>query len=435
MKINIAGIALIGLFQTAQTVVPRLAAAQIVQEGAGAEGTPIRRITLDEALGLLSSNLKLRIAHLAAAEAEALARQSSAYPNPAFTASHETLNATGPHQSESYITLSQRVEWPGARSARRTAARERAAVAGLRVAADSAMLAFRVKSAYVRAARSERQAYTRERVVEVFRRADESMVARYEEGDVSLYDLRRIGVERVRYEASLVDALLELDETRRELAFLVAPESSDLRLAPAEPLVGLPPLTGREDLSALALSRRPEVAASEAEVRSREAQLRGLRALRVPELTASGGFKRQSDGLRGLFVGMSVPLPLWNRSSGLIQAAGEWVTAEETRLALTQREVEDDVRRALAEYRSQRRHAALLTDASGGGQADLLSIAQVAYDTGEMELVGLLDAAEALSAAEIAVERIQSELWISYYDLERAIGGFGDLVRQAEGEE
>ena len=117
------------------------------------------------------------------------------------------------------------------------------------------------------------------------------------------------------------------------------------------------------------------------------------------------------------------------------QAAGERVTGEETRLALAQGEVEDDVRRALAAYRSQLRRAALLTDASGGGRADLLSIAEVAYDTGEMESIGRLDAWEALSAAEIAVARIQSELWINFYDLERAIGGFGDLVRQAEDEE
>ena len=435
MKINIAGIALIGLLQTAQMVVPQVATPQIVQGGVGAERTPIRRITLDEALGLLASNLELRITHRAAAEAEALARQSSAYPNPTFTASHETLNATGSRLSESYFTLSQRVEWPGARDARRTAARERAAVARFRVAADSTMLAFRVKSAYVRAARAERQAHTLERVVEVFRRAEESMAARYEEGDVSLYDLRRIGVERVRYEASLADALLELGTMQRELALLVAPESSDLRLAPAEPPVGIPPSADRGDLSALALARRPEIATSQADVRSFEAQLRGLRALRLPGLTASGGFKRQSDGFRGLFLGMSVPLPLWNRSSGLIQAAGERVTAEETRLALTQREVEEDVRRAAAEYRSQLRRAEFLPDVGGGGQPDLLSIAQVAYDTGEMELIGLLDAAEALSAAEIAVARIESELWISYYDLERAVGGFGDLVRQAEDEE
>ena len=69
-----------------------------------------------------------------------------------------------------------------------------------------------------------------------------------------------------------------------------------------------------------------------------------------------------------------------------------------------------------------------MSDEGGPPTTDLLTIAQVAYDAGEMELIELLDAAEAFSDAESAVVRIQSDLWIRYYDLERAIGGFGNLT-------
>jgi outer membrane protein TolC len=41
-----------------------------------------------------------------------------------------------------------------------------------------------------------------------------------------------------------------------------------------------------------------------------------------------------------------------------------------------------------------------------------------------MELIDLLDAAEALSDAQIAETRLRADLWTSYYDLERAVGGF-----------
>ena len=431
MKARLAGTALIGLLQAVHLGVPAPAAARTVQDAA-LEGPPVRRITLDEALGLLGANLEFRIAHRVAAEAEALVLASGAYPNPTVSATHETLEAVGLRQSESYFTLSQRVEWPSLREARRTAASGRAAAARFRVAADSAALAFRVKSAYVHAALAEREARTLERVVEVFRRAGSSMEARFAEGDASLYDTRRVEVERVRYEAALADALLELGATQRELALLVAPGTDDLRLAPAEPPVGMPPAVDPGDLAGPALARRAEVAASESEVRALEAELRRSRALRLPELAASGGYKRQSDGFGGVFLGMSLPLPLWNRSAGEIQAAAERVTAEETRLALTRREVEEDVRAALAEYRSHLRRAALLTPPGTGGQADLLSIAEVAYETGGMDLAGLLDAAEALSGAEAAVARMEAELWIGYYNLERAVGGFGGPVQEAE---
>ena len=55
---------------------------------------------------------------------------------------------------------------------------------------------------------------------------------------------------------------------------------------------------------------------------------------------------------------------------------------------------------------------------------DLLQIAQVAYDAGEMDLVQLLDAAEALWDARTAEARLKADLWTAYYDLERAVGGF-----------
>ena len=432
MKARLAGTALIGLLQAVHLGVPAPAAARTVQDAA-LEGPPVRRITLDEALGLLGANLEFRIAHRVAAEAEALVLASGAYPNPTVSATHETLEAVGLRQSESYFTLSQRVEWPSLREARRTAASGRAAAARFRVAADSAALAFRVKSAYVRAALAEREARTLERVVEVFRRAGSSMEARFAEGDASLYDTRRVEVERVRYEAALADALLELGATQRELALLVAPGTDDLRLAPAEPPVGMPPAVDPGDLAGPALARRAEVAASESEVRALEAELRRSRALRLPELTASGGYKRQSDGFGGLFLGDvgSAPAlePLRGGDPGRRRAghgggdtAGADAEGGRGGCARRPRRV------PLPPPARRSPHAAGCT----GGQADLLSIAEVAYETGEMDLAGLLDAAEALSGAEAAVARMEAELWIGYYNLERAVGGFGGPVQEAE---
>ena len=433
MKTNINAATLVAaMFQVALISLPGSGVAQASAGGALVEESQLRRVTLDEALGLLGSNLELRMARLTAAGAEAMALQSSAYPNPTFTVSHEALDESGLDVSESYFTLSQRLEWPGTRSARQSVATENALAARIRVAADSAVLAFRVKRVYVEAARAETHTEILERVTIVFRQAVESARERYEEGDVSLYDLRRIEVERVRYEASLADAFLALNLARRELALLVAPGTGDLQFAPSDAPAGMPPRIDLDQLQALVLSQRPEIAALEADMRSAQAELRGLRAQRVPDLTATGGFKRQSDGFSGLFLGMSLPIPLWNRSAGTIEAAGARVTGEEALLAFTRTRVAEDARSALDAYRSQLRRAELLSDEGEPLTVDLLDVAQVAYDAGEMELIGLLDAAEALRDAETAAVRIQSEVWISYYDLERAVGGFGDLTGQGE---
>ncbi len=59
-----------------------------------------------------------------------------------------------------------------------------------------------------------------------------------------------------------------------------------------------------------------------------------------------------------------------------------------------------------------------------GDPDDLLDMALVAYAEGEMELVELLDAADALHEARTAELSLRAAFWTAYFDLERALGGF-----------
>lgn len=393
---------------------------------AGQVPAPVTRaITLDEALDLFArNNLELRLARADAVEATALARQAAAYPNPSVTGTHEPLSDGELSYSETYLNLSQRLEWPRTRSARQDAAHRAADAARARLAADSARLAFEVKAAYAAAVRAGRAEEVLTRVTEVFRTGERSAQERYEEGDISLYDRRRMRVERARYETRLAEAGLETATARRHLALLIAPEGDVVAYAPADALTALPPVVMAERAFATALDRRRELTAAQAAVASARADATVARAERIPDVTATAGYKRQSDGLTGAFLGLSLPVPLWDRRGGAVHAAEARLRAADSRAALTRRQVENDVRRALEGYRSLTRRAELLAEPVMQEAGDLLEIARVAYAEGEMELLDLLDAAEALMEARLADARLRAELWTSYYDLERAVGGF-----------
>jgi cobalt-zinc-cadmium efflux system outer membrane protein len=176
------------------------------------------------------------------------------------------------------------------------------------------------------------------------------------------------------------------------------------------------------------------MAAARADVQAHQAQARFARAERIPSVTATGGIKRQSDGLHGAFIGLSVPFPIFDRNGGAVDAADAVVRGSQERLALTRRELQNDVLRATDAYAALRRRAALLTDDAIGDAADLLEIALVAYDAGDMELVELLDAAEALHQARTAEARLLAQLWIAHFDLERAVGGFEDAPSTEDGQ-
>jgi outer membrane protein, heavy metal efflux system len=392
-----------------------------------------RTVTLDEALDLFTANsLGLRLARTEAAEAAALARQAAAYPNPTVMGSHEPLSDGDLRYSESYLNLSQRLEWPGTRSARQDAASRAAAAATARLAADSARLVFEVRRAYIDATRAEGTERLLARVAEVFLEGDRSAEERHAAGDISLYDRRRIRVERARYETHLAEAALEATAARRYLATLVDPTGRDLELAPAEPLTGVPPAIAAERALELALTRRGEVRAAGAALESARAAASVERRERIPDLTATGGYKTQSDGLTGAFLGLSLPLPLWDRRGGAVEAAEARVAAAEYRLALARRQVENDVRHALDAYASLARRAELVGSWATDEVTDLLEIARVAYLEGEMELIELLDAAEALREAQAAEARLRADLWTGYFDVERAVGGLEGLMNETE---
>jgi cobalt-zinc-cadmium efflux system outer membrane protein len=67
------------------------------------------------------------------------------------------------------------------------------------------------------------------------------------------------------------------------------------------------------------------------------------------------------------------------------------------------------------------------------GSDDILRIARVSYSEGEMTLLELLDAAGAFRDAKLALIRLRSRYWTTYFDLERAMGG-PPVAREAERE-
>ena len=59
-----------------------------------------------------------------------------------------------------------------------------------------------------------------------------------------------------------------------------------------------------------------------------------------------------------------------------------------------------------------------------GGAEELLSIARLSYDEGEVGIVELLDATRAFVEARLLFRQVQADTWIAFFELEAAVGGF-----------
>jgi cobalt-zinc-cadmium efflux system outer membrane protein len=301
------------------------------------------------------------------------------------------------------------------------AALERAAAARAQAATDSARLALQVTQAYVKAATAKTRLRRLRQVTRVFRRADSSMAERETGGDASGYAVRRVRLERARYEQRLAAARLDVDSAQRQLALLILPSSAPAVAAASLPTSIPPPVSERKALRT-AQRQRPELRRRRSEVDARKAARRAARREAWPDPSLTAGYKRQSDGFEGVFLGVGIPLPLFDRNRGAAEAESARLETARTQKTLARREIRNEVRRAHDAYASARRQFQLVGGDLLTGGDDLLRIAQTSYGEGEMSLVELLDAASAYRDARLKTIDLRKALWTRYFMLLRAMG-------------
>lgn len=378
---------------TGQLRAALLAGALIATSGA-AWAEPV---TLPDALAQAAGNSpRLAQARAQAEAAEARARQAGASPNPEISLQIENFAGTGPYRNvrsaETTLALSQRLELGGKRGAR---------VAVASAERDAALLAY--KRAEVDLARDIRIAYAELRAAEDRAVLARDNVAQAEELARSARLFVEVGrdppLRKLRADALLAEAKAEQARTfgelltaRRALADLIGssdPEMSAVGFDDDAAPSLLPPATPTLDEQLAAVERD-----------AARARILVAKANAVPDLTASAGVRRISDGRETAFVaGIALPLPIRDRNRGNIAAAGSDSLAAESALA----QVRLDANRAQHDARmllgaANERVAAL----SGLGliQAEeALRLARIGYSAGKFSLLELIDAQAALNAA------------------------------------
>ena len=390
--------------------------------GSSAGQEPVRRVSMAEALRLFGENsLVLRIARAEELAIRGDARQASAYFNPALNVVREDLGSGSADYSETVVGLAQQLEWPGRTAARKRAADRRADAASASFRADSIRLAFDVRRAWIDAWAAETSAEALRRAATLVAAAVEAAERRLEEGDISGYEVRRLRLERVRVESEVAAAELEVAETRRTLATFLLPEPDASEIAASGGPEGELPAIGRE--AALeTIADRPDLKAASLalEAARAAASVAGTDWVPSPKLTV--GYKDQSDGLSGAALGLSLPLPLFDRGGGAARRERARAAGAAATLALRRRHARNDAITTADRYASRRDRLSLVGEALPADAEALLEAARTAYEEGEMSLLALLDAVRAFREAHLSAIELRADAWIAYYDLLRAMG-------------
>ncbi|HVS63428.1 MAG TPA: TolC family protein [Thermoanaerobaculia bacterium] len=282
-------------------------------------------------------------------------------------------------------------------------------------------------------------------VQEEILRTDRATLERYEELARARY-ASGVGLQQavVKLQAEITridERLVEVGARRRSMSARLAA----LRGGGEHEPVPLPPLELREaqrlpsltELTAAALVGRPEVALTRALIDAAEAAVELARKEYRPDLTLGVAYTAVSgrDDAAGrlnppegngddiLGVSVSVPLPVWRRrlESGVETAAAQR-SAVERGLEVLAVAYERDLGDLLARLEGVERQLELIEDLLIVQAEESLRSAEVAYASGSVGALDLLDAERTLLNARISAARLRADLLVTLARIEGAVG-------------
>jgi cobalt-zinc-cadmium efflux system outer membrane protein len=391
------------------------------------------RLTLDDALRIAEARNPLVVVaqqEIAASKADVTA--ASKRPNPGFSFNPEGLFARQ-DILETSVAVEQEFEMAGRRKHRTEQAQFALGAAQASAEDVRRRLRLDVRRAYMQVvlAKADEQV-ARETLAEI----DQVLAinkARYDQGELSGVELRRLQVERFRFADDAFISELALRNARSSLLALLDVRPLDRMFETADDLA--PPVVGPAGSGAAAgsgatagspavdqaLAGRPDLLAARREVDKADAGLRVQQALATPNFVLGAGLFRAA-GNNGLLLSVGVPLPFFNRNEGGIARGAAEQQQAVARRAATETQVTLDVQQALNAVDVSRRRIVYVEGEYLKNAREARDIILASYRSGAATLIDYLDAQRALREALRTQNRARFDYRISLFQYEAAVG-------------
>jgi len=337
-----------------------------------------------------SPELKFYEAEIAAAKAGR--KTAGRLANPEASAGIGQKRVTGSGVSDEGVAWSvsvmQPLEWPGRLGLRKAIANRDIELAQLGYERFKAALTGRVRTlAYGLFAAQEKSAAAGE-VAERFKTLREVLVQRDPAGLTPLLETRVIEATELNAQRKASDALLAAQSALLELNQLRG-TAPDTILVVAKSDIQFEPLTNSGSLLALALTNNFELRMRATELAQQGFRVNLARNERYPALSVGPTFSEENVGgarEQIIGVGVSLPLPLWNRNSENIAAAKARQMQAEVSLNVTERDVQRQVLAAALTYETKLREMAKWRPDSAQHFKDAAELADRHYRLGAVPI-------------------------------------------------
>lgn len=400
---------------------PHPAAAQTAPPPAGGPGNapPAGEVlTLPEALNrAFTTNPALAAARREIDATGGALQQARLRPNPELGVAQEDLRRG---RQTTTLALTQPLEMGGKRAARTALAervQDQARVGVEQVRAD--LRAAVLEGYYEALVARERLRLARESLAVAASSAD-ATGKRVQAGKVSPVEETRARVAQAGAQAELAQAEGAFRSARQRLAALWG--DTQPGFADMAGRLDLPAATPDDAWVSQRMADAPALRRARLEVERWRAAAELERARAVPDIAISLGAKRlQAEGVTQAVVGLSIPLPVFNRNQGGIAEALAREDKARDELAVSEIQLASSVAQAREQLGAARAEALTLQRDAVPGARSAFQAASQGFQLGKFSFLETLDAQRTLVATQAQYLRALSDTWRAAAELERLL--------------
>ena len=327
------------------------------------------------------------------------------------------------HRSyDTIAAVNQLLEIGGKRRSRQLSAQSGLAGARLRFLDAKRLLDLGVAKAYIAVVQAEANVRILQESAKSLRREAEIAALRLQAGDISLADKSQIEITADRF---------ELEARTAAAASLAARITLENLLGEPKPAGTTLLADGLERLCATAAPgsgsttngmARADLLAAEAAVKKAAAEVRLQKALRIPDPTLTVQYEHQPpDQPNTVGLGVSFPLPLWNRNKSGIATARAAEAQAQVALDKTRAQIAADIAIAQAAYQEAASRWKDYRDIVRPKSATIRQTVAYAYEKGGASLLDLLSAERNDNDVRLAAAQSQADIAAAASTLKSAL--------------
>ena len=394
-------------------------------QAAGNTGTQATdALTLQAAIAMaLASNAELSAARRELEAAEGPVLQGGARPNPELSfLLEDTQRAT----RTTTLQINQPIELGGKRAARISAAERGRDIAAAELAAKRADLRATVVSAFYDVLLAQEHVKLAGDSTELARRAADAAGKRVQAGKISPVEETKARVAESTARLEAAQAASELRLSRQRLGATWGDTSPRFERVESDGALASVPTF---DAVSARMAASPSLRRAQIELQRRSALSDLERAKRTPDLTVSLGVKRDEQlGRNQAVIGLSIPLPLFDRNQGNLLEALRREDKSRDELAAADIQLRSSVTQAWGRLDTAGTEARTIREQVMPGAKSAYDAATQGFELGKFSFLDVLDAQRTLFQAQAQYLRARGEAHRAAADIDRLLGDGENLV-------